>query len=285
MSSYSGAPTVKEARDALSAALAALQDESIGTLDASVTRNVAQAVGGLLDAEKASTEREGVASVKSALELLSRSRVLLDEVRSPSRAIDAATESVARAARLLFPLTAPAAAAGGSGAALDGDSPGWTDETVRSEPDPGLMPSMRSTTEIVVGSPIDQVAARLLDFTGLHRWHPGLEDVRVEGSGVGAVRSYLLGEHRFRERLDAVDDERGLSYSVLEGPLPVTNLSARYELIGDAGATRVVWSAEGDAPAELAEGMAAAAAALQNASLMFLKIVCEEGVDLVPPSA
>ena len=276
MSSYSGAPTVKQAREALGSALAALQDESVGALDAAVTRHLAQAIGVLLDAEKASTQRQGDASVKAAIDLVSKSRALLADV-PPSRAIEAVKESFASATRLLFPLTAPAA--------VDGEAHGWTDETIRADPDHDLEPSMRTTAEIVVASPIDEVAARLLDFTGLHRWHPGLEDLRVEGSGIGAVRSYLLGEHRFRERLDAVDDVRGLSYSILEGPLPVTNLSAQYELFGDAETTRVVWSAEGDTSPELAEGMALAAAALQRASLMFLKVVCEEGVDLVPPSA
>lgn len=274
MSSYSGAPTVKQAREVLGSALAALQDESVGTLDGAVTRHLAQAVGALLDAEKAATQRQGEVFVKTAIDLLSKSRALLAGVR-PSPAIETATERFASALRLLFPLTAPAAAVGG-------ESPAWTEETVRVAPGDHPVPPLESTTEIVVASPIDEVAARLMDFTGLHRWHPGIEDARVEGSGIGAVRSYLLGEHRFRERLDTVDEGRGLSYSILEGPLPITNLSARYELFGDSETTRVVWSAEGDVQPELAEGMARAAAALQSASLMFLKIVCEEGVDLVP---
>lgn len=262
MSSYSGAPTAKEARDTLGSALAALQEESDGSLDReAATRCVAQAVGALLQTESASTDADGDAGVKTALELLSESLARLEDVRSPSSAIERATEKLASAMRLLFPLTAAPAEASA----------------------PAVAGGLRCTTEIVVESSADEVAARLLDFTGLHRWHPGLEDPTVEGSGIGAVRSYRFGGQRVRERLDAVDDGRGLAYTVLEGPLPITDLRARYELFELSGKTRVVWSAEGGvARPELADGMAGAAAALQDTSLRFLKIVTEEGVDLVP---
>ena len=79
--SYSGANPAREAREGLGKALAALQEQpSIPEDVANVAQNIAQAVGALYEAERASSERDGRACVKSALGSLSQTLALLQDV-------------------------------------------------------------------------------------------------------------------------------------------------------------------------------------------------------------
>lgn len=106
MSSYSGASKAKEAREALGRALAALQeDPNIPPDVLAVAQNIAQAVGALFEAERASSEPDGKACVKNALGSLSQTLALLQDVRESHGGIQTATETIARAMSLLFPLT------------------------------------------------------------------------------------------------------------------------------------------------------------------------------------
>jgi uncharacterized protein (TIGR02266 family) len=107
MSSYSGAATAREAREALGKALAALQeDPNIPSDVLAVAQNIAQAVGALFEAERASSEPDGRSCVKSALGFLSQTLALLQDVREQHAGIQTATETLARAMSLLFPLSA-----------------------------------------------------------------------------------------------------------------------------------------------------------------------------------
>lgn len=106
MSSYSGASKAKEAREALGRALAALQeDPNIPPDVLAVAQNIAQAVGALFEAERASSEPDGKACVKNALGSLSQTLALLQDVRESHGGIQIATETIARAMSLVFPLT------------------------------------------------------------------------------------------------------------------------------------------------------------------------------------
>lgn len=104
--SYSGAEKAKEAREALGKALAALQeDPNIPPDVMAVAQNIAQAVGALFEAERASSEPDGKSCVKNALGSLSQTLALLQDVREGHGGIQTATETIASAMSLLFPLT------------------------------------------------------------------------------------------------------------------------------------------------------------------------------------
>ncbi len=103
---YSGATQAREAREALGQALEVLQqDPNIPPDVLAVAQNIAQAVGALFEAEKASTEPDGKSSVKSALGSLSQTLALLQDVRSQHQGITVATETIAKAMNQLYPLT------------------------------------------------------------------------------------------------------------------------------------------------------------------------------------
>jgi uncharacterized protein (TIGR02266 family) len=85
-----------------------------------VAQNIAQAVGGLFEAEHASSERDGKACVKSSLGFLSQTLALLQDV-GDHPGIATATEVLAKSMSTLYPLTtapsiAPKAAAQAVGA-------------------------------------------------------------------------------------------------------------------------------------------------------------------------
>lgn len=104
--SYSGAAKAKEARESLGKALAALQeDPNIPPDVLAVAQNIAQAVGALFEAERASSEPDGKSCVKNALGSLSQTLALLQDVRGDHAGIQTATETLAKAMSLLFPLT------------------------------------------------------------------------------------------------------------------------------------------------------------------------------------
>ena len=104
--SYSGAAKAKEARESLGKALAALQeDPNIPSDVLAVAQNIAQAVGALFEAERASSEPDGKSCVKNALGSLSQTMALLQDVREQHAGIQTATETLAKAMSLLFPLT------------------------------------------------------------------------------------------------------------------------------------------------------------------------------------
>jgi uncharacterized protein (TIGR02266 family) len=104
--SYSGASQAQEAREALGKALEALQqDPNIPDDVMAVAQNIAQAVGALFEAEQASSEPDGKASIKNALGSLSQTLALLQDVRSDHRGIEVATEVIAKAMSTLYPLT------------------------------------------------------------------------------------------------------------------------------------------------------------------------------------
>lgn len=104
--SYSGAAKAKEARENLGKALAALQeDPNIPPDVLAVAQNIAQAVGALFEAERASSEPDGKSCVKNALGSLSQTLALLQDVRGEHEGIRTATETLAQAMSLLFPLT------------------------------------------------------------------------------------------------------------------------------------------------------------------------------------
>jgi len=102
---YSGAKTAAECRELLGSALEALQqDQNVPQDVLGVASNIAQAVGALFEAERASSDVDGRASVKHAMGSLSQTMALLQEVKTQNAAIETATKALAQVMGKLFPL-------------------------------------------------------------------------------------------------------------------------------------------------------------------------------------
>ncbi len=103
--------------------------------------------------------------------------------------------------------------------------------------------STRVKVTKLIAAPLERVVEEVSDFTSLGAWHPAVEELTVEGAGVGAIRKYRVGDARFEERLqDLAEDHRGYRYQQVRGPFPVESCEG-YLWIGREGeATRVDWS-------------------------------------------
>jgi uncharacterized protein (TIGR02266 family) len=103
---YPGATAAAESRALLGKALEALQQEANLPPDVlSVTENIARAVGALFEAERASSEVDGKASVKHAMGSLSQTMALLQDVKGDHHGIAVATQTLAQVMGKLFPLS------------------------------------------------------------------------------------------------------------------------------------------------------------------------------------
>lgn len=103
---YAGANIAAKCRTSLGDALEALQkDPNIPEDVLSVASNIAQAVGALFEAEQASSERDGKASIRRAMGSLSQTMALLQDVRSEHAGIEVTARALAGVMQQLYPLT------------------------------------------------------------------------------------------------------------------------------------------------------------------------------------
>jgi hypothetical protein len=110
--------------------------------------------------------------------------------------------------------------------------------------------------EVLVSFVFDQSIAAvwtvLRDFNSISSWLPGARCGEIENGlpadQIGAVRRFQIGNGAVvRERLLALSDlDHSCSYSLLEGPLPVHDMTARFCLyeITETGGTFGYWRAE-----------------------------------------
>jgi len=82
------------------------------------------------------------------------------------------------------------------------------------------------------------------DFGGVGRISAEVESCKVEGEGIGAVRTIQTSGVVIQERLEGLDGKAyTFSYSMLEGPIPFKNYVAHVKL-SDAGPnrTKINWA-------------------------------------------
>jgi len=102
---YPGAAAAAESRELLGTALEALQaDPNVPEDVMNVASNIAAAVGALFEAERASSEVDGKASIKHAMGSLSQTMALLQDVGANHSGVTVATEKLAEVMGKLYPL-------------------------------------------------------------------------------------------------------------------------------------------------------------------------------------
>jgi hypothetical protein len=109
--------------------------------------------------------------------------------------------------------------------------------------------------------PADRLWTLVADFGGLADIMDGVEECRLEGEGVGAKRFIPGAAGTVVESLDVFEPEnRTLVYSIIEGPLPFKDYSARMVVTEDGPeACTLTWTGTFEAagiPVEKAERLA-----------------------------
>lgn len=91
--------------------------------------------------------------------------------------------------------------------------------------------------------PAARVWALLADFGNIS-WAPGMDKVKVEGSGVGMVRRIDMGDFEVVEKLESLDHATmRFSYSIPQMPMPVTDYRAGGHVVATGpDSCRVDWS-------------------------------------------
>jgi uncharacterized protein YndB with AHSA1/START domain len=113
------------------------------------------------------------------------------------------------------------------------------------------MPKVHVST--VINAPIERVWRTVGDFNGLTAWMPGMKDGMIEegnpANAIGAVRRLSMAgtSDKLRERLEELSpQDYRITYSVLEGPLPVKKIVTTMQLrpITDSYGTLGEWSSQ-----------------------------------------
>lgn len=99
--------------------------------------------------------------------------------------------------------------------------------------------------QILIKAPLAQVWAIMGDFGGLTAWFPSAEKCSVTGNGLGAIRRLVMpdGGVLEEEQTERVEGEQ-YTYKIIAGDVPFSDYSSRFAVVEEAGATRVVWTAE-----------------------------------------
>ncbi|MGI9514736.1 MAG: SRPBCC family protein [Anderseniella sp.] len=97
----------------------------------------------------------------------------------------------------------------------------------------------------VLGAGAAEVWAAISDFGNLAEWHPAAVTSATENRGEDTIRVInISGGGVLTEKLEAHDDEaRSQSYSIVDGPLPVSDYLSTIKVTGgDDGRCTVDWS-------------------------------------------
>jgi len=110
----------------------------------------------------------------------------------------------------------------------------------------------RVYTSSVINAPAAKVWERIRDFNGLPKWHPRIRESRIEDAlpadKVGCIRNFNLqnGDNIREQLLGLSDYDLFYSYSMLEGPMPLSDYIATLRLtpVTEGDRTFIEWSAE-----------------------------------------
>ncbi len=105
-------------------------------------------------------------------------------------------------------------------------------------------PTSEVTRSATFASGPEALWALVSDFGGLDKIMDGIDSCEVDGEGVGARRSIGMGGGVVVESLDALDNEAmTLTYSIVEGELPVKDYAATMTVAGaDGGGSELSWT-------------------------------------------
>ncbi|HKK46409.1 MAG TPA: SRPBCC family protein [Balneolaceae bacterium] len=101
-----------------------------------------------------------------------------------------------------------------------------------------------------INAPAGEVWKLVANFGGLDQFVEAITNCTTEGTGVGAIRTLTLQDGgEVKEKLESLDvDNRILTYSIVESPMPIENYIGILEVKSiDNGQSKFIWSSEFEA--------------------------------------
>ncbi|MBM9513687.1 SRPBCC family protein [Desulfogranum marinum] len=97
-----------------------------------------------------------------------------------------------------------------------------------------------------INAPAADVWAVISDFNALPKYVAAAVESKVDGEGIGAVRTLTLPDGALlQERLEQLDtDEMFLQYSIVDGPLPVADYLSTMKLTAAEEGCELEWSGD-----------------------------------------
>ena len=93
----------------------------------------------------------------------------------------------------------------------------------------------------------DAVWTKIGDFCGIGKWHPAIEKCVLSADGKERTLS-LKGGGTVVEKLEKRDDAaHSYTYSIVSGPLPVTNYVSTISVAAAGAGSTITWSGKYDA--------------------------------------
>ena len=93
----------------------------------------------------------------------------------------------------------------------------------------------------------DAVWTKIGDFCGIAKWHPAIEKCVLSTDGKERTLS-LKGGGTIVEKLEKRDDAaHSYTYSIVSGPLPVTNYMSTISVAAAGAGSTITWSGKYDA--------------------------------------
>ena len=93
----------------------------------------------------------------------------------------------------------------------------------------------------------DALWQKVGDFCGVGTWHPAIENCELNDGGKMRTIS-LKGGGTIVERMQSRDDAKhSYTYSIVSGPLPVTNYLSTIAVLPDPKGSKVTWMGQYDA--------------------------------------
>lgn len=108
-------------------------------------------------------------------------------------------------------------------------------------------PVTYARVQAVIDHPVDKVWPHIADFGGLAAWAAGVTGCTLDGEGIGAVRTVVLGDRFAWERLEAIEPDRHwLRYHIVPPhAMPAENVYSEISLTAiDADRTEILWVSE-----------------------------------------
>ena len=135
---------------------------------------------------------------------------------------------------------------------------------------------MNVSSDIEIQASPEVVWATLADFAGIQKWAKGIN--QSDGSNIqgGSRKLTTVRGDTFVEKLELLDEEdMTLCYSIVSGPLPVTDYLAKQRVTGSGNKTMVHWVCTCEADGVPEEKVLPIIEAVVNGGLAALKQHCE----------